>query len=135
MKNDMSRRNFLKFLGAVPLVLTIPELLNVSDIHASETNHELTSERDWLSVALNEHADKLVLHTDYNDYLTRKRTTEHFSEFLRKLRVEEKIYDWSVVCNELNNPPILVDENVLLVDIGVREIREIYHRMFRFKYA
>ena len=57
---------------------------------------------------------------EFNDEFTRNQMQGIFDEFLGWVQNNRGIYEFLVVCNEMNNPPIVRDNNQLYCDIYIK---------------
>ena len=57
---------------------------------------------------------------EFNDEITRSQLESIFTEFLDWVSANRGIYEYLVVCNEMNNPPIVRDNNQMYCDIYIK---------------
>ena len=60
-----------------------------------------------------------------NTQQTRLRVFSIIDDFLAGIKASEGLYDYSVVCDESNNPPSVIDANQMNVDIYVQPVKTI----------
>jgi hypothetical protein len=58
-----------------------------------------------------------------NSFLTRNRIVNTLTPIYENAKSAEGIYDYKIVCDERNNPPSVIDDNRLVVDIYVKPTR------------
>lgn len=58
-----------------------------------------------------------------NDALTREQITASVENILIDLQAKRGVYDYSVRCNETNNPPAVIDRNELYVDVAIEPVK------------
>ncbi|RYD83838.1 MAG: hypothetical protein EOP84_07140 [Verrucomicrobiaceae bacterium] len=56
---------------------------------------------------------------EFNDQITRNTVERSIVSYLKSLRSNKTIYDYQVVCDQTNNPPSVIDQHELFVDITV----------------
>lgn len=56
---------------------------------------------------------------EYNNSATRKRLEENVNNFLRELRSRKAIRGYFVRCDEINNPPSVIDSHRFHLDVYV----------------
>lgn len=55
-----------------------------------------------------------------NDALTRRMITNIATQYFDELRARRVVYDYAVVCNEENNPPSIINNNIFVCDVLVK---------------
>lgn len=58
-----------------------------------------------------------------NDPFTRSQVVQMLSSFLQDVMNRRGLYDFKVVCDETNNPPVVIDRNELHVDVYLKPVR------------
>lgn len=58
-----------------------------------------------------------------NSFLTRSRIVNTLTPIYERAKAEDGIYDYKIVCDERNNPPAVIDDNRLVVDIYIKVAR------------
>lgn len=89
-------------------------------------------EIDWTpivppGITTREALDRALQHHLFepNDAFTRAKVTAEVQAHLNQLKAEQKIYDFSVVCEESNNPYWAIDQNELRADIYIKPTRSL----------
>ena len=60
---------------------------------------------------------------EFNDEFTRARVKGMIEPYLREVKGRRGLYDFLVVCDETNNTPEIIDQNVLVIDIYIKPER------------
>lgn len=60
---------------------------------------------------------------EFNNNKNRTLIYNGIDNYLRDIRSREGVYDYRVICDETNNPPSVIDQNQLFVDIYVKPTR------------
>jgi hypothetical protein len=67
-----------------------------------------------------------------NDCVLRKNVITSLSSLLIGYQIIREIRDWQVVCDETNNTPSRIDQNILTFDIYLTTHNSIYPYYFRY---
>lgn len=67
-----------------------------------------------------------------SDRFTRKMLIQMIEPFLRDVQARRGITYYSVVCDESNNPPVVIDRNELIVDIFIQPTKAVEFITLRF---
>jgi phage tail sheath protein FI len=57
---------------------------------------------------------------EFNDAFTRNRIVGMIEPFLRTVKARRGVYSYGVQCDAANNPPAVIDQNGLVIDIYVQ---------------
>lgn len=60
---------------------------------------------------------------EFNNAITRLEIKSIISDYLEKVRNAGGLYDYSVIMDERNNTPDIIDQNFAIVDIGIEPVR------------
>lgn len=69
---------------------------------------------------------------EFNDAFTRAQFVNMIEPFLRNVKGRRGIYDFKVVCSEINNPPVVIDRNEFVGDIYIKPARSINYITLNF---
>jgi hypothetical protein len=69
---------------------------------------------------------------EFNDAFTRSQFVNLITPYLRTVQGRRGITDFSVVCNESNNPPAVIDANQFVGDIYIKPNRSINYIQLNF---
>ena len=58
-----------------------------------------------------------------NTFLTRTKVVNTLTPIFENCKQTEGVYDYLIVCDERNNPPSVIDQNELRVDIYLKPVR------------
>lgn len=58
-----------------------------------------------------------------NSFLTRSRIVNTLTPIYERAKAADGVYDYKIVCDERNNPPAIIDQNQLVVDIYIKPTR------------
>jgi len=58
-----------------------------------------------------------------NTLFTRTRVTNTLTPFFERVKADDGLYDYLIVCDERNNTPEVIDQNELVVDIYLKPVR------------
>lgn len=60
---------------------------------------------------------------EFNNVKNRTLIYNGIDNYLREIRSREGLYDYRVICDDTNNPPSIIDQNKLMIDIYVKPIK------------
>lgn len=63
----------------------------------------------------------------FNDEFTRQQITAAVMSFLQDIKVRRGLYDYTVVCDDSNNTPAVIDRNEMYVDVYLQPVRVAEH--------
>lgn len=69
---------------------------------------------------------------EFNDTFTRAQFRNMVTPYLRDIQGRRGIYDFQVVCNETNNPGVVIDRNEFIADIYIKPSRSINYITLNF---
>ncbi len=58
-----------------------------------------------------------------NTAFTRQRVVSTLSPIFSQVKSQQGLYDYMIVCDERNNPPDVIDQNELIIDIYLKPVR------------
>jgi phage tail sheath protein FI len=58
-----------------------------------------------------------------NDFGTRTTVLSLLTPIFQRVKSTRGLYDYLIVCDDRNNPPAVIDENELVVDIYIKPVR------------
>ena len=58
-----------------------------------------------------------------NTLFTRTRIVNTLTPFFERVKADDGLYDYIIVCDERNNTPTVIDQNELVVDIYLKPVR------------
>jgi hypothetical protein len=67
-----------------------------------------------------------------NDRLVRSNISDAISTYLEDIRGQQGIYEYQVICNEINNPPEAIDRNEIHVDVIIKPAKFIEFAVMNF---
>jgi hypothetical protein len=113
---DISKRNFLKIAAGTVAVAGLgwkypPAIITNSDSALSKVNSNLIInriKRDIVQIHLEtyDHEEGFT-----NDHNFRRLNASLATKILDKYQKDNLIYDFQVICNDVNNPPLVVADN------------------------
>lgn len=125
---DLSRRRFLKITGAaiagtviashalgepeVKIRLAPPHFKKAVGSYPARVSGELLQKLYDLYLSYD---------LDINDAITRQELMYRAVALCTEYKNERRIWDFQVVCSELNNPPYVVDDHNLVMDVYFRQ--------------
>ena len=60
---------------------------------------------------------------EFNNERNRTSIYNGIDNYLREIKSREGLYDYRVICDDTNNPPSVIDQNKLIVDIYVQPVK------------
>ena len=58
-----------------------------------------------------------------NTLFTRSRVQNTLTPFFERVKADDGLYDYLIVCDERNNTPEVIDQNELVVDIYLKPVK------------
>jgi hypothetical protein len=120
----MKRRNLLKFLAGLSVIPVIgftkdkqhPPVVVPPRIIKQPAPPRRTPDRPLSRIIADIRHGVNNYALQFNDEITRNDARFNVNKYLNEVGV----YRWAVVCDETNNPPSAIDQNLLIVDIEVQ---------------
>jgi hypothetical protein len=121
---NINRRHAFKVLlgiAAAAALTLLPKATPPSTTAMDDLNiHRLLTQiQDQMSIALESHIG------DFNDEVTRKQLQDTIQHQLDYMKHRQVIQDFTVICDEQNNPPSAIDKNQLRVDLIIRPAKTV----------
>ena len=131
---SMNRRSFLKsILGVVAVAITAPTILLPKSTEAAipraavpTTSMRPFSDMDFINhkrMALSIENHLQYYRYELNDDFTRRSLRQSLTEYLEFAKRNRAIDDYTVICDESNNSPEVIDQNSLAVDVYIQPKR------------
>jgi hypothetical protein len=129
----ITRRQLLKAAGAGAVVVAVPTAIAETVLQPAIVSNPPVAAGTWEQQII----DLLKTHVgEINDQTTRRLVGYHCGNILRDHTYDgslavpyaikddtHNLYEWMLICDERNNPPAIVDNNKLIVDVFYKQLR------------
>jgi hypothetical protein len=115
-----SRRNFLKGLFVAPAIVAFSNIMPVKAFELLVPPKLTNTEQLIADIQERLRAASTYSLFEPNDQFTRNKIKEMVTPYLAELKSRRGIYDYRVICDEMNNTPKLINDNALKITVAVK---------------